>query len=98
MLAAAGAVAVGADPTPGQGCQYVNASETSALRSQQSDIFEVDLTDGSKAFIWAGDRWQQSPDGTKAHDPQLWVPIHFDAADGSVEELRWVDNWTLPIV
>ena len=89
--------ALHAKPTPGQGCQYVNASTTSALRSQQSDIFEVDLADGSTAWIWAGDRWQQSPDGLKAHDPQLWVPIEFNA-DGSIAPLRFIDNFTLPIV
>ena len=88
---------VGAEPTPGQGCQYVNASTTSALRSQQSDIFEVALRGGGSAFIWAGDRWQQSWDGTKAHDPQLWVPIVF-GADGSISPLRWRDNFTLDIV
>ena len=72
FLAAIGAPAAGpglaAEPTPGQGCQYVDPKTTSALRSQQSDIFEVSLADGSTGWIWAGDRWQQSWDGTKAHD------------------------------
>ena len=99
FLAAIGAPAagVGAAPTPGQGCQYLNASTTSALRSQQSDVFQVDLAGGGTAWIWAGDRWQQSPDGLKAHDPQLWVPIVFNA-DKSIAPLRWVDNFSLPIV
>ena len=87
----------GGIPTPGQGCQYTNASTTSSLRSQQSDIFEVDLEGGGKGWIWAGDRWGQSWDGTKAHDPQLWVPMEF-MGNGSVAPLRWVDNFTLPIV
>ena len=88
FLAAIGAsssaplASVGAEPTPGQGCQYVNASTTSALRSQQSDIFEVDLAGGGTAWVWAGDRWEQSWDGLKGHDPQLWVPIVFND-DGS---------------
>ena len=90
-------VGVAAEPTPGQGCQYVDPTTTSALRSQQSDIFEVDVAGGGKAFIWAGDRWQQSWDGTKAHDPQLWVPIVFNA-DSSIAPLRWLDNFTLDIV
>jgi len=88
---------MGAVPTPGQGCQYVNASTTSSLRAQQSDIFQVDLANGKTAFIWAGDRWQQSWDGLKSHDPQLWAPITFNA-DGSIAPLRWIDNFTLPIV
>lgn len=88
---------VGSTPTPGQGCQYVDPKSTSSLRSQQSDIFEVDLADGTKGWIWAGDRWQQSWDGTKAHDPQLWVPVVFET-NGSVAPLRFLDNFTLPIV
>jgi len=92
-----GAKALGANPTPGQGCQYVNASTTSSLRSQQSDIFEVDLADGTSAWVWAGDRWQQSPDGKKSHDPQLWVPLVF-YENNSIAPLRWVDNFSLPIV
>lgn len=89
--------ALGATPTPGQGCQHVDPSTTSALRSQQSDIFEVDLAGGGTAWIWAGDRWQQAPDGLKAHDPQLWVPIEFNA-DNSIAPLRFLDNFSLPIV
>ena len=68
LLDAAG---LGAEPTPGQGCQYVDPKTTSAMRAQQSAIFSVDLEDGSTAFVWAGDRWQQSWDGTKGHDPQV---------------------------
>ena len=89
----------GAEPTPGQGCQYVNASTTSALHSQQSFITRVESEEGAGSppalaciqrrrygspaapylcpaattgtqFLWAGDRWQQSWDGTKGHDPQ----------------------------
>jgi hypothetical protein len=90
------AIGFSAQPTPGQGCQYVNASTTSSLRSQQSAIFEVDTPNG-KEWIWAGDRWQQSPDGTKAHDPQLWVPIVFNE-DDSIAPLRWLDNFTMDIV
>ena len=93
----AGGAGLAAEPTPGQGCQYVDPKTTSSLRSQQSDIFEVALADGSSAWIWAGDRWQQSWDGTKAHDPQLWVPLEFNA-DGSIQPLRWLDNFTLDIV
>jgi len=86
-----------ATPTPGQGCQYADPSTTSTTRSQQSDVFRVDLADGTSAWVWAGDRWQQSPDGTKAHDPQFWAPLTFNA-DGSIAPITWIDNFTLPIV
>ena len=88
--------AVGHTPTPGQGCQYADKTTTSALRAQQSFIAEVD-TPGGKAYLWAGDRWEQSWDGTKGHDPQTWVPLVFNA-DGSVQPLRWLDNFTVDIV
>lgn len=90
------ALGISAQPTPGQGCQYVNASTTSSLRSQQSDVFEVDTPNG-KEYVWAGDRWEQSWDGTKGHDPQLWVPIVFND-DNSIAPLRWLDNFTIDII
>lgn len=88
--------AVGHDPTPGQGCQYVDKTTTSALHAQQSFIAEVD-TPAGKAYLWAGDRWEQSWDGTKGHDPQTWVPLVFNA-DNSVQPLRWLDNFTVDII
>lgn len=96
FLAAVGQDNVGHNPTPGQGCQYVDVNTTSALRAQQSFIAEVDTPSG-KAYLWAGDRWEQSWDGTKAHDPQTWVPLVFNA-DGSIQPLRWLDNFTVDII
>ena len=91
------AIGVGALPTPGQGCQYVDPKTTSALRAQQSFIAEVDTPTGT-AFLWAGDRWQQSWDGLKGHDPQTWVPLVFDETTGAIAPLRWLDNFTVDIV
>ncbi len=91
------ALGVGAEPTPGQGCQYVDPKTTSALRAQQSFIAQVDTPTGT-AFLWAGDRWQQSWDGTKGHDPQTWVPLVFDDVSGAIAPLRWLDNFTIDIV
>ena len=31
-----------------------------------------------KVIMWAGDGWQQAPDGRKDHDPQWWVPLEWD--------------------
>jgi hypothetical protein len=94
----AAALGAAAHPdTPGQGCQYVDKATTSALRAQQSFIAEVDVAGGGTAFLWAGDRWEQSWDGTKGHDPQTWVPIVFDAT-GDVMPLRWLDNFTVDVV
>jgi hypothetical protein len=88
--------ALGALPTPGQGCQYNNASTTSALKAQQSFILEVQTPSGPE-FIWTGDRWQQSWDGLKGHDPQTWVPIVFND-DGSIQRMNWLDSFTMDIL
>jgi hypothetical protein len=60
------------------------------MRAPQSAIVAVDLADGTQAWIWVGDRWQQSWDGTKGHDdPQFWAPLFFDA-DGTIQPiLSW---------
>lgn len=90
-----GGAGLGAEPTPGQGCQRNDTSTTSSLRAQQSFIVQVDTPSGP-AWIWTGDRWQQSWDGTKGHDPQTWVPLEFDAA-GNVLPLRWLDSFSTDI-
>lgn len=95
-LAAAAVGPLGGEPTPGQGCQYANASTTSALRSQQSFISTV-LTPTGTQYLWAGDRWQQSWDGTKGHDPQYWMPIPF-TANGSISTMSWIDNFTIDVI
>ena len=85
-----------AEPTPGQGCQRNDSSTTSSLRAQQSFIIKVDTPTGPE-FIWTGDRWQQSWDGTKAHDPQTWIPLVFND-DGSIQPARWLDNFTMDVI
>ena len=45
----------------------------------------------------AGDRWQQSWDGLKAHDPQVWAPLGFNA-DGSIRPLRWLQNFSIDVI
>ncbi|KAL0483063.1 hypothetical protein AKO1_014963 [Acrasis kona] len=84
------------EPTPGHGCQYTNPKTTSTLRAQQNHIVEVDTPNG-KEYIWTGDRWQQAPDGIKAHDPQTWVPLKF-GEDGSVLPITWVDEFEIDVL
>jgi hypothetical protein len=45
------ALGLSATPTPGQGCQHVDPTTTSAMRSQQSFIAAVDTPTGPE-FIW----------------------------------------------
>ena len=86
----------GALPTPGQGCQYANPSYTSVTRSQQNFIVQVPTSNGT-LYVYTGDRWQQSPDGLKGHDPQFWAPLSFDAG-GNILQLQWVDNFTMSVL
>jgi hypothetical protein len=80
----AAALGLGAQPTPGQGCQYVDKTTTSSMRAQQSFIAAVDTPTGQE-FLWAGDRWQQSWDGTKGHDVR--------ARGGGGQFLRELPRW-----
>ena len=92
----AAALGLGGIPTPSQGCEHRDPNTTSAVLSQQSFIAEVE-TPAGPAFLWAGDRWQQSFDGTKGHDPQFWAPLAFDA-QGAILPLRWIDNFTINVI
>eukprot|EP01120_Amphizonella_sp_Union-15-10_P005527 TRINITY_DN1640_c0_g2_i1.p1 TRINITY_DN1640_c0_g2~~TRINITY_DN1640_c0_g2_i1.p1 ORF type:complete len:372 (-),score=59.67 TRINITY_DN1640_c0_g2_i1:190-1305(-) len=83
-------------PTPGQGCQYQNPSTTSVTRSQQNFVIQVDTPNGIE-YVYTGDRWQQSPDGLKGHDPQFWVPLKFNQ-DGSIQKITWVDEFELDVL
>jgi hypothetical protein len=49
---------IGALPTPGQGCQYRDATTTSITRSQQNYVIKVTNAQGSTMFIWTGDRYR----------------------------------------
>ena len=92
------ALRVGTDPTPGLGCEYKNASETSTTRAQQNSVWLVD-TPGGVEFLWVGDRWQQAPDGVKGHDPQTVLRLSFDDANGGqVRFVDWVDSFELDVI
>lgn len=86
----------GAVPTPGQGCLYGGSTQVSVTRSQQNVVIQVPTTNNAILYLYTGDRWQQSPDGLKGHDPQFWAPLSFDAS-GNVLPLHWVDNFTMTV-
>lgn len=39
----------------------------------------------------------QAHDGEKAHEPQFWTPLRFDA-HGNVLPFTWVDSFTVDMV
>jgi Glycosyl hydrolases family 43 len=90
------AFTVDVEPTNGQGCQYHNASTTATTRAQQNFVVSVDTPTGVD-WIWIGDRWQQSWDGTKGHDPQTFLPLPVNA-NGSISFLAWQDNFTMDVI
>lgn len=74
---------------PGNVCNPVT-------QAQQNFVIEVPLADGSSAFVWTGDKWQQSPDKMFDQQPQTWLPLTFDA-EGNVQPLAYVDSFTLDV-
>ena len=83
----------GPQPTPGQGCLYETSGGASyaVTRSQQSAIVTVPDGNGGATFLYIGDRWGQSPDGVKGHEPQYVFPISFNE-DGSIPHFTWNDT------
>lgn len=73
---------------PGQVCNPVT-------QAQQNYVIEVPLVDGSSAFVWTGDKWQQSPDGLYDEQPQTWLPLTFDG--DTILPLTYVDTFTLDV-
>lgn len=64
-------------------------------QAQQNFVMEVPLEDGSTAFVWTGDRWQQSPNGRYDQQPQTWAPLTFDG--DAIAPLAFVDAFTLDV-
>ena len=83
-------------PTAGQGCQRNDPSTTSQTRAQQNFIATIDTPSGQE-FLWIGDRWQQSWDGTKGHDPQTFLPLFF-SDEGSIMPVTWLDRFSMDVV
>ena len=82
--------------TPGQGCLFYGTNQASATRAQQNFVVEVQTPSGEVEYLWTGDRWMQSPDGLKGHEPQFWVPLSF-TEEGRVERVKWVDLFVMDV-
>eukprot|EP00656_Telonema_subtile_P004896 TRINITY_DN12233_c0_g1_i2.p1 TRINITY_DN12233_c0_g1~~TRINITY_DN12233_c0_g1_i2.p1 ORF type:complete len:432 (+),score=71.70 TRINITY_DN12233_c0_g1_i2:132-1427(+) len=81
----------GGEPTAGQGCNYNGKPDKSTMRAQQNFVIAVKASDGSEQFVWTGDRWQQAPDGTKAHEGQTWSVLEFGPT-GTIMPIVWQDT------
>lgn len=69
---------------------------TSTTRAQQNVVTRVKVKNGGYEYMWNGDRWGQSPDGLKGHEPQFKAMLQF-GEDGSVLEVPWVDEFNLDL-
>lgn len=96
-------IEVGEEVCGMDGCMHVgggNPSSTS-FHTQPSTHTPLHIqvpssVPGETHFLWTGDRWMQSPDGLKGHEPQFWAPLRFDA-HGRVREMAWVDGFVLDV-
>jgi len=66
-------------------------------QAQQNFVIEVPLVSGDTAFVWTGDKWQQSPDHMYDQQPQTWLPLVFDATTGNIQPFSYVGNFTLDV-
>ncbi len=67
--------------------------EVPIINAQQVQVARFPSANG-EIFVWIGDRWGSRLDGIKGHDFQFWSePLTF-REDGSIQQLRWVNEWT----
>ncbi len=70
-----------------------DARGKTVIRAQQTHVARIPTANGL-LYVWMGDRWHSSPDGTPGHDFQYWAPLWFDPS-GGIEPLKWLDQWTV---
>jgi hypothetical protein len=73
---------------PGAACNPVT-------QAQQNYVITVPLASGGNAYVWTGDKWQQSPNGMYDQQPQTWVLLEFDG--DTLLPLRYADTFTLDV-
>ncbi len=73
------------------------ARGTSGIAAQQTDIFAFVGAQGEDMFMWIGDRWQQSPDGIKGHDPTYWGLLSF-SGNGSIVPMSFTNEFQVDVL
>ena len=63
------------------------------IPAQQTYVMQLQTANGSE-YIWMGDLWGSASDNVKGHDYQYWsAPLQFNE-DGTIQPMRWMDEWT----
>lgn len=69
-----------------------NAQEV-IVPAQQTWVTRIPMAEA--CYIWIGDRWQSTPDGSKGHDFQYWsAPLEFNT-NGDILPMKYVARWFL---
>jgi hypothetical protein len=67
------------------------------IPGQQTDVCRIQSASG-EVYLWMADLWGSRRDGVKGHDLQFWSsPLQF-RSDGSIEPLRWVDEFSVDLI
>ena len=78
---------------------YINgkgAKNGLIVQAQQTNIFMVNTVSPRKyQYVWLGNRWNSSPDGTMGHGFTIWIPLEFNGTN--IMPMVLVDNFTLNI-
>lgn len=65
--------------------------------AQQFSVAQIPLYAGGEPLpMYIGQRFGSADDGLKCHDYQYWSPLAI-RPDGGVEEMVWVNSWTVEI-
>ena len=73
-----------------------NADGSSVTHAQQFSVTPVYTAAGVVPML-VGIRFGSAPDARKDHDFQYWFPLEFDAATGRMQNVTWVDSFSLEL-
>ncbi len=72
--------------------KYRSQSAIPNIPAQETWVAQIPSGDQA-AFIWMGDLWQSSPDGTRGHDCQYWSPPLQFTPGGQILPIHVAGKW-----
>ena len=68
------------------------------VHAQLYNILRFKTTsDEGYGYLWQGNKWQSSSDGTKGHDFTYWSPLFF-GQDGNVKYMNYTASFTIDVI